>query len=99
MLLLALHDIEHRTARIRSSRTNGLVERMSRTLLDECFRVAGRRTWYLSPEGIQRDLDKFLDLYNLRRGHQGYRLNGRIPAQALREALRRKMPPPISPVG
>nr|WP_232199427.1 integrase core domain-containing protein [Thioalkalivibrio thiocyanodenitrificans] len=96
-LLLALHDIEHRTTRIRSPRTNGFVERMNRTLLDECFRVAGRQTWYLSPEEIQRDLDRFLEFYNLRRSHQGYRLKGRTPAQALREALGTKKLPPIVP--
>lgn len=61
----------------------GFVERMNRTLLDECFRVAGRTTWYLEPAEIQRDLDAFLEHYNLRRTHQGYRLGGRPPAQAL----------------
>jgi transposase InsO family protein len=86
-LLLALEEIEHRTTKIRSPRTNGFVERMNRTLLDECFRVAGRTTWYTDVAEIQRDLDVFLDYYNLRRSHQGYRLNGRTPAQALREAL------------
>ena len=86
-LLLALEEIEHRTTKIRSPRTNGFVERMNRTLLDECFRVAGRTTWYTDVAEIQRDLDVFLDYYNLRRSHQGYRLNARTPAQALREAL------------
>jgi len=33
-------------------------------VLDECFRVEGRKTWYLSPSEIQRDLDKFLRYYN-----------------------------------
>ena len=28
--------------------TNAFVERMNRTLLDECFRVKGRETFYLS---------------------------------------------------
>jgi transposase InsO family protein len=86
-LLLAVEGIEHRTTRVRSPRTNGFVERMNRTLLDECFRVAGRQTWYIEPEEIQRDLDRFLEYYNLQRSHQGYRLQGRTPAQALREAL------------
>jgi transposase InsO family protein len=67
--------------------TNGFVERMNRTLLDECFRVAGRTTWYVGVDEIQRDLDQFLEYYNLRRSHQGYRLAGRTPAQALQEAL------------
>ena len=31
---------------------------MNRTLLDECFRVSGRTTWYIEPAEIQRDLDK-----------------------------------------
>ncbi len=96
-LLLALHDIEHRTTKVRSPRTNGFVERMNRTLLDECFRVKGRTTWYTAPEQIQRDLDKFLEFYNLKRSHQGYRLKGRTPAQALRESLGRKKLPPIIP--
>lgn len=49
--------------------------------------MAGRTTWYLEPAEIQRDLDAFLEHYNLRRSHQGYRLGGRTPAQALQEAL------------
>jgi len=86
-LLLAMEDIEHRTTKVRSPRTNGFVERMNRTLLDELFRVEGRKTWYESPDQIQTDLDKFIEYYNLKRSHQGYRLKGRTPAQALREAL------------
>ena len=44
-LLPALEDVEQRRTQVRSPRTNGFVERMNRTLLDECFRVAGRTTW------------------------------------------------------
>ena len=86
-LLLAVEDVEHRTTQVRSPRTNGFVERMNRTLLDECFRVAGRATWYEEIAEIQADLDRFLAYYNLERSHQGYRLQGRTPAQALRDAL------------
>jgi transposase InsO family protein len=86
-LLLAMEDVQHRTTRVRSPRTNGFVERMNRTLLDECFRVKGRTEWYLTPAEIQRDLDVYLEDYNFRRTHQGYRLQGRTPAQALRDAL------------
>jgi transposase InsO family protein len=86
-LLAAMEGIEHRNTKIRSPRTNGFVERMNRTMLDECFRVVGRTTWYENIEQIQADLDKFIEYYNLERSHQGYRLQGRTPAQALREAL------------
>lgn len=96
-LLLAMEDIEHRRTKIATPRTNGFVERMNRTLLDECFRVAGRQTWYITLAEIQRDLDAFLRYYNLERSHQGYRLKGRTPAQALREALTIKDLPPIVP--
>ena len=89
-----MEGTEHRTTKIRSPRTNGFVERMNRTLLDECFRVARR---HLEPDEIQRDLDRFLAYYNLERTHQGYRLKGRTPAQALREALGIENLPPIVP--
>jgi len=68
---------------------------MNRTLLDECFRVAGRTTWYVGIEEIQRDLDQFLEYYNLRRSHQGYRLAGRTPAQALQDMLGTTELPPL----
>jgi transposase InsO family protein len=86
-LLLAMEGIEHRTTKVRSPRTNGFVERMNRTLLDECFRIGGRSTWYESVEQLQADLDQYLERYNLRRSHQGYRLGGRTPTQALADAL------------
>lgn len=60
---------------------------MNRTLLDQCFRVEGRKTWYDDTAQLQADVDRFLEYYNLRRTHQGYRLNGRTPVQALAEAL------------
>ena len=96
-LLLAMNEIEHRTTRIRHPQTNGFVERMNRTLLDECFRVEGRTTWYASVDEIQRDLDRFLRYYNLERSHQGYRLKGRTPVQALKEALGVEEIPDIIP--
>jgi len=69
-LLLSMEEIEHRKTKIRSPRTNGFVERMNRTLLDECFRVQGRQTWYMEVDEIQRDLDRFMRYYNLERSHQ-----------------------------
>jgi transposase InsO family protein len=99
-LLTAIEGIEHRTTKVRSPRTNGFVERMNRTLLDECFRVAGRKTWYEDTDQLQADLERFLDYYNLRRSHQGYRLNGRTPVAALCEALQiplESVPPLATP--
>lgn len=97
-LMLAMEGIDHRTTKVRSPRTNGFVERMNRTLLDECFRVQGRTKWYAGPEEIQRDLDVFMAFYNFQRTHQGYRVAGRTPAQALLDLIaQQRMLPPMSP--
>ena len=66
-------------------------------LLGHYIRAAGRQTWYIEPAEIQRDLDAFLRYYNLERSHQGYRLKGRTPTQALREALAIQTLPPVVP--
>ena len=50
-------------------------------------------TWFLEINEIQRDLDRFLTCYNLQRTHQGYRLKGRTPVQALMEAMALTEPP------
>ena len=45
-LFLQLEEIEHRTTRVRRPQSNGFVERLHRTLLDEHFRIQGRTKWY-----------------------------------------------------
>ena len=60
---------------------------MNRTLLDDRFRFNGRDNWYISIAEIQRDLGEFMIYYNLKRSHHGYRVTGRTPTQALRQAL------------
>jgi transposase InsO family protein len=42
-LFLQLEEIEHRTTRVKRPQSNGIVERLHRTLLDEHFCVEGRR--------------------------------------------------------
>jgi len=97
-LLLGLEGIEHPTTRVHTPRTNGFVERMNRTLLDECFRVAGRTTWYLEPAEIQRDLDVFIEHYNLRRSHQGYPSAAARPRKRCARRSRSRTNCPRSPV-
>ena len=43
-LFLQLEGIEHRTTKIRKPQSNGFIERLHRTLLDEHFRIKGRTT-------------------------------------------------------
>ena len=72
-ILLDLYDIEHRTTKVATPRTNGFVERFNRTVLDEFFRTAFREKLYLSLEELQNDLDQWLVHYNSVRPHRGYR--------------------------
>ena len=39
---------------------NGIAERLHRTLLDEHFRIQGRIKFYESLEGMQNDIDNYL---------------------------------------
>ncbi|MCA3632589.1 MAG: transposase [Methylobacterium sp.] len=80
-------EIGHRTTRVKWAQSNGIIERFHRTLLDEHFRVEGRRTWFETIEEMQGVLDDYLVIYNTRRPHQRRGMNGRTPAQAFIEGL------------
>ena len=67
--------------------SNGIVERLHRTLLDEHFRIQGRIKLYESLEEMQNDLDSYLQIYNYERAHQGRNMNGRTPHQAFAEGI------------
>jgi transposase InsO family protein len=66
-LFLQLEGIEHRKTRVKRPQSNGIVERFHRTLLDEHFRVEGRRTWLDTVEEMQAALDAYLVTYNTER--------------------------------
>ena len=67
---------------IRSGRppTNGHVERLHRTILEECWRPPFAR--FLQPRyrGLERELDAYIDIYNFHRAHTGRITQGRAPA-------------------
>jgi len=86
-LFLQLEEIEHRTTQVRRPQSNGIVERLHRTLLDEHFRIQGRIKFYESLDEMQSDLDNYLHEYNYERAHQGRNMNGRTPHQAFVEGI------------
>jgi transposase InsO family protein len=87
-LFLQLEGIEHRKTRVKRPQSNGIVERFHRTLLDEHFRVEGRKTWFETIEEMQAVLDDYLVGYNSTRPHQGRGMHGRTPLQAFRDSIR-----------
>jgi transposase InsO family protein len=86
-LFLQLENIEHRTTKVRRPQSNGIVERLHRTLLDEHFRIQGRIKFYENLDEMQKDLDNYLHEYNYNRAHQGRNMNGRTPYQAFLEGI------------
>ena len=86
-LFLAINQTEHRTTRIHSPETNGFCERFNRTIKEEFFSVAFRKTFYERLDQLQDDLDRYMEFYNHQRSHQGYRTKGRTPYQAFKDGI------------
>lgn len=82
-IYLELSEIGHRTTKVATPRTNGFVERFNRTVLDEFFREAFRKTLYTSVDDLQKDLNKWLHHYNHQRPHRGYRNMGKRPIETI----------------
>ena len=77
-----------RTTKVRRPQSNGFIERLHRTLLDEHFRIKGRTTWYESVEQMQTDLDSYLEHYNTQRPHQGRMMEGQTPYSMFKKGLK-----------
>ncbi len=60
--------------------SNGCVERLQLTILEECWRPAFARSLVPKITGLQRDLDEYLHHFNTDRPHTGRLTKGRIPA-------------------
>ena len=91
-LFLQLEGIEHRTTKVRRPQSNGFIERLHKTLLDEHFRIAGRTKWYESVEEMQKDLDAYLATYNEKRPHQGRMMQGRTPLAMFKRGISKGKP-------
>jgi len=89
-LFLQLEEIEHRKTKVRRPQSNGFVERLHRTLLDEHFRIKGREKYYETISQMQDDLDEYLKHYNEDRTHQGRNMNGRTPKQAFLDGIKKE---------
>src|SRR5439155_23396474 len=81
----------HRLIRAGRPTSNGAVERVQRTILEECWRPSFARSLVPKLTGLSRDLAAYLRFYNEERAHTGRLTNGRTPLEALIGA--RKMRP------
>lgn len=74
--------LKARHTRIRAGRpqTNGNVEALHRTILEECWRPSFARYLHPALSSLRRDLDEYLRFYNFDRVHHGRLTGGQIPA-------------------
>jgi transposase InsO family protein len=80
-LYLAVENIDHSRTKARHPQTNGICERFHKTLQDEFYSIAFRKTLYTSLEQLQIDLDHWLEEYNTERPHSGKYCFGKTPMQ------------------
>jgi transposase InsO family protein len=68
--------------RIKAGRpdSNGCVERLRLTILEECWRPAFARSLAPKITALEKDLDEYLDYFNYDRAHTGRLTRGRVPA-------------------
>ena len=88
-IFLAKHSITHTRIKTRCPKSNGMVERFNRTLLEEFYQIAMLKKVYTSLDELQDDLDQFITYYNFKRTNQGYRLKGKIPYQKFLSGMRK----------
>jgi len=88
-IFLASCGITHSRIKPRCPKSNGMVERFNRTLLEEFYQIVMLRKIYTSLDELQDDLDQFIYNYNFKRTNQGYRLKGKIPYQKFLDGKRK----------
>jgi transposase InsO family protein len=80
--------------RIRAGRptSNGHVERLQQTILEECWRPAFARSLVPKLTALAHDLKHYLGYYNFDRAHTGRLTQGRVPGEIVYGARKMKAP-------
>jgi hypothetical protein len=80
---------QHRRIRAGRPTSNGHVERLQLTILEDCWRPAFARA--LAPEStaLSQDLEQYLSTYNFDRAHTGRLTRGRVPGEIVYGAPKR----------
>lgn len=86
-LYLNLEGIEHSKTQVRHPQSNGICERLHRTMQEEFYAVAFRKKLYDNLELLQHDLDLWMTFYNNDRTHSGRYCFGKTPMQTFTESL------------
>jgi transposase InsO family protein len=73
--------VEQRLIRAGRPQTNGNVERLQLTILEECWRPAFARSLVPKVTALARDLERYLQEYNFDRAHTGRLTRGQVPGE------------------
>ena len=76
----------HRRIKAGRPQSNGCVERVQLTVLDECWKPVFARFLIPKQTGLRRELEEYLRYYNTDRAHTGYRNRGRTPESVIGKA-------------
>ncbi|MBC7826789.1 MAG: IS481 family transposase [Chitinophagaceae bacterium] len=86
-LYLQIEGIEHSKTQVRHPQSNGICERLHRTIQEEFYAVAFRKKLYSNLMDLQHDLDEWIKYYNNERVHSGRYCYGKTPMQTFNESL------------
>lgn len=86
-LYLQIEGIDHSRTKVRHPQSNGICERLHRTMQEEFYAITFRKKLYQDLEALQTDLDEWLDYYNNKRPHSGRYCFGKTPMQTFNESI------------
>jgi hypothetical protein len=86
-LYLHIEGIEHSKTQIRHPQSNGICERLHRTMQEEFYAITFRKKLYDGLELLQHDLDEWMQYYNNERPHSGRYCYGKTPMQTFNESI------------
>lgn len=85
-LYLQIENIDHSKTKVRHPQSNGICERLHRTMQEEFYAITFRKKIYPDLEQLQTDLDDWLIYYNQERPHSGRYCYGKTPMQTFVES-------------
>lgn len=86
-LYLAVENIDHSKTKVRSPQTNGICERLHKTMKNEFYDITFRKKIYCSLEELQEELNEWLRQYNELRPHSGKFCYGKTPLQTFKDSI------------
>ena len=86
-LYLQIEGVDHSKTKVRHPQSNGICERLHRTMQEEFYAITFRKKLYQELESLQADLDQWLEHFNNERPHSGRYCFGKTPIQTFNESI------------